>query len=230
MNREAMPISLWSEADKPREKLLEKGRHVLSDAELIGILLGSGSRDESAVALAKRILSSIDNDLNALGKLQVSDLTQFKGMGEAKAITVIAALELGRRRKIHESPKRIKIVSSKDAFNYIAAEFEDLTHEEFWVLLVDRSNHVLRKINISKGGVSGTVVDARIIFKLAIENLASGLVLCHNHPSGNLKASEDDIRITRRLTEAGKLFEINVLDHLILAGKEFYSFADNGQL
>ncbi len=231
MNKLALlPITSWAEADRPREKLLEKGRHLLSDAELIGILIGSGSKSETAVELSKRILSSIKNDLNELGKLSVNDLTKFKGIGEAKAIAIVAALELGRRRKELEVPKRIKIVSSKDVFDALSSEFEDLIHEEFWVLYLDRSNRIIRKNNISKGGISGTIVEARIIFKLAVECLASGIVLCHNHPSGNLKASDEDKRITKRLIEAGKLLDINVLDHLLFAGKEFYSFADNGIL
>lgn len=225
-----LPITSWSEADRPREKLLEKGRQQLSDAELIGILLGSGSKNETAVELSKRILHSINNDLNELGKLSVNDLIKFKGIGEAKAISIVAALELGRRRKEKESNKRLKITRSKDGFDALYAEFEGLAHEEFWVLFLDRSNQVIRKHNISKGGVSGTVVDAKLIFKSAIENLASGIILCHNHPSGNLKASEEDLRLTKRLVEAGRLLEINVLDHLIFCGKEFYSFADHGIL
>ena len=225
-----LPITSWAEADRPREKLMEKGRQVLSDAELIGILIGSGSRNETAVELSKRILSSIGNDLNELGKLSVKDFTKFKGIGEAKAITIVAALELGRRRKLQESPRRIKIVASKDVFEVLISEFQDLGHEEFWVLFLDRSNHIIKKQNISKGGISGTVVDARIIFKQALENLASGIVLCHNHPSGNLKPSEEDIRLTKRLTEGGKLIDISILDHVIIAGKEFFSFADNGFL
>ena len=225
-----LPITAWAEADRPREKLLEKGRQVLSDAELIGILISSGSKSETAVELAKRILSSIGNDLNELGKLSVSDLCKFKGIGQAKAITIVAALELGRRRKQQDAPERIKIITSKDAFEAVYSDFEDLGHEEFWVVFLDRGNHIIRKQNISKGGISGTVVDPRVIFKLAVENLASGIVLCHNHPSGNLKPSEEDMRITKRLREGGKLLDIGVLDHLIIAGKQFYSFADNGVL
>ncbi len=224
------PIKYWAEGDKPREKLLEKGRGVLSDAELIGILIASGSKNESAVELSQRILASIGNDLNELGKLSVNELCKFKGIGEAKAITIVAALELGRRRNKLETATKVKIRSSKDAFDSLVSDLEDLGHEEFWVLFLDRGNHILRKQNISKGGISGTVVDPRIIFKYAIENRASGIVLCHNHPSGNLTASEEDKRITKRLVEAGKLLDINVLDHLIVAGKEFYSFADNGIL
>jgi DNA repair protein RadC len=226
----SFPITSWSEADKPREKLLEKGRSVLSDAELIGILIGSGSKNESAVELAKRILNSIDNDLNELGKLSVNDFTKFKGIGEAKAIAIVAALELGRRRKDKGSAERAKISRSKDAFDLISNQFEDLMHEEFWVLYLDRSNKIITKQNLSKGGVSGTVVDARLLFKQAVECLASGIVLCHNHPSGNLKPSEEDLKLTKRLKEAAKLLDMVILDHLILAGKDFYSFADNGIL
>lgn len=229
-NKHSVPITEWAESDRPREKLLEKGRGVLSDAELIGILIGSGSKNETAVELARRILSSVGNDLNALGKLNVAELCKFNGIGEAKAISIIAALELGRRRKIVEAPQRIKISNSKSVFDAVGPQICDLLHEEFWVLYLDRSNHIIRKSNISKGGVSGTVVDARIIFKQAIENLASAIVLCHNHPSGNLKPSEEDIRITKKLKEAGKLVDIAIIDHIIIAGNNFFSFADEGLL
>lgn len=229
-NKHSVPITEWAESDRPREKLLEKGRGVLSDAELIGILIGSGSKSETAVELARRILSSVGNDLNALGKLNVAELCKFNGIGEAKAISIIAALELGRRRKIVEAPQRIKISNSKSVFDAVGPQISDLLHEEFWVLYLDRSNHIIRKSNISKGGVSGTVVDARIIFKQAIENLASAIVLCHNHPSGNLKPSEEDIRITKKLKEAGKLVDIAIIDHIIIAGNNFFSFADEGLL
>lgn len=228
--KHSVPITEWAESDRPREKLLEKGRGVLSDAELIGILIGSGSKNETAVELARRILSSVGNDLNALGKLNVAELCKFNGIGEAKAISIIAALELGRRRKIVEAPQRIKINNSKSVFDAVGPQISDLLHEEFWVLYLDRSNHIIRKSNISKGGVSGTVVDARIIFKQAIENLASAIVLCHNHPSGNLKPSEEDIRITKKLKEAGKLVDIAIIDHIIIAGNNFFSFADEGLL
>lgn len=225
-----VPITEWANADQPREKLLEKGKGILTDAELIGILIGSGSKTETAVELARRILSSVGNDLNALGKLNVAQLCKFKGIGEAKAISIIAALELGKRMKVLESPQRIRINNSKLVFEAIRNEISDLLHEEFWVLYLDRSNHIIRKSNISKGGVSGTVVDARIIFKQAIENLASSIVLCHNHPSGNLKPSEEDIRITKKLKDAGKLVEIAIIDHIIIAGNNFFSFADEGLL
>lgn len=228
--KQTVPITEWANADQPREKLLEKGKGILTDAELIGILIGSGSKTETAVELARRILSSVGNDLNALGKLNVAQLCTFKGIGEAKAISIIAALELGKRMKVLESPQRIRIINSKLVFEAIRNEIGDLLHEEFWVLYLDRSNHIIRKSNISKGGVSGTVVDARIIFKQAIENLASSIVLCHNHPSGNLKPSEEDIRITKKLKDAGKLVDIAIIDHIIIAGNNFFSFADEGLL
>lgn len=228
--KQTVPITEWANADQPREKLLEKGKGILTDAELIGILIGSGSKTETAVELARRILSSVGNDLNALGKLNVAQLCTFKGIGEAKAISILAALELGKRMKVLESPQRIRINNSKLVFEAIRNEISDLLHEEFWVLYLDRSNHIIRKSNISKGGVSGTVVDARIIFKQAIENLASSIVLCHNHPSGNLKPSEEDIRITKKLKDAGKLVEIAIIDHIIIAGNNFFSFADEGLL
>lgn len=228
--KENMPISSWAEADRPREKLLKNGRHNLSDAELIAILLGSGNKNESALALSQRILNHVANDLNQLGKLTIADLIHFKGIGEAKAISIVAALELGRRRKDQNLARRTKIASSKDAFIEIYPQLEDLGHEEFWVLLLDRSNQVIKKINISKGGVSGTVVDARLVFKSAIESLASGIILVHNHPSGNLAASDEDIRITRNLCEGARLIDTKVLDHLIIAGKDFYSFADHGKM
>lgn len=228
--KQTVPITEWANADQPREKLLEKGKGILTDAELIGILIGSGSKTETAVELARRILSSVGNDLNALGKLNVAQLCTFKGIGEAKAISILAALELGKRMKVLESPQRIRINNSKLVFEAIRNEIGDLLHEEFWVLYLDRSNHIIRKSNISKGGVSGTVVDARIIFKQAIENLASSIVLCHNHPSGNLKPSEEDIRITKKLKDAGKLVDIAIIDHIIIAGNNFFSFADEGLL
>lgn len=225
-----LPITAWAEADRPREKLMEKGRQVLSDAELIGILIGSGTRKLTAVQLSQQILSSVKNDLNALGTLSVQDLIKFPGIGEAKAITIIAALELGRRRKEQEPAKRVKMLSSKDSFEFIYPDFLDLQYEEFWIILLDRGNHFIRKINVSKGGVAGTVVDVKRIFKEAIENLASYIVMCHNHPSGNLRASEEDIKITKRMKEAGILMDIKVLDHLIIAGREYLSFADEGMI
>jgi len=230
MEENKFGIKSWAEEDRPREKMMEKGRHVLTEAELIAILIGSGSRDETAVELSKRILSSVGNNLNDLGKLNIHDLTRFKGIGEAKAVSVIAAMELGRRRKETEVVKRNKITSSKDVFDILNPILIDLPFEEFWLLILNRANLVIKKEMISRGGVSGTVVDTKIIFKAAIENYASSIIICHNHPSGNLKPSEADIRITKNIKEAGKLMEIPLLDHLIVAETGFYSFADEGML
>jgi DNA repair protein RadC len=230
MEENRLGIKLWAEEDRPREKLIEKGRHVLTEAELIAILIGSGSRDETAVELSKRILASVGNNLNDLGKLNINELIKFKGIGEAKAISVMAAMELGRRRKESEIVKRDKITTSKDAYDIVHSIFVDLPHEEFWLLILNRANLVIKKELISRGGVSGTVVDTKIIFKAAVENYASSIIICHNHPSGNIKPSEADVRITKNIKEAGKLMEIPLLDHLIVTETEFYSFADEGML
>jgi DNA repair protein RadC len=229
-SQQNLNIKTWAEEDRPREKLLLKGKSALSDAELLAILIGSGSRNETAVELCKRILGSATNNLNQLAKLNVSELTKFKGMGEAKAITIIAALELGRRRKEQDSLKREKIVTSKDAFNVLYPDLADLPHEEFWVLFLNRANYVISKSHISKGGTAGTVADSKLIFKQAIEQLACTIVLCHNHPSGNLKPSEADIKLTKQLKETGKIIEIPVIDHLIIADNSYFSFADEGIL
>lgn len=230
MEENRLGIKSWAEEDRPREKLMEKGRHVLTEAELIAILIGSGSRDETAVELSKRILASVGNNLNDLGKLNIHELIKFKGIGEAKAISVMAAMELGRRRKEAEVAKRDKITVSKDAFDIMHPLFVDLPHEEFWLLILNRANLVIKKELISRGGVSGTVVDTKIIFKAAVENYACSIIICHNHPSGNLKPSEADIRITKNIKEAGKLMEIPLLDHLIITENGFYSFADEGMI
>lgn len=226
----SLTIKNWAEEDRPREKLLSKGRHVLTDAELIAILIGSGSKKETAVELSKRILSQFGNNLNELAKLSVNDLIKFKGIGEAKAISIVAALELGRRRKESESTKREKISSSKDIFQLVHPQFLDLTHEEFHVLLLSRSNTLIRKEFVSRGGVSGTVVDPKIVFKIALDHLASSIVLCHNHPSGNLRPSEQDVALTKKLKEAGALLEIPILDHLIVSDSGYFSFADEGMM
>ncbi len=225
-----LAIKMWAEEDRPREKLLEKGRQVLTEAELIAILIGSGNREETAVDLSRRILASVGNNLNALGKLNVNELTKFKGIGEAKAITMVAAMELGRRRKETENSKRDKITSSKDAFDCVSSMLIDLPHEEFWLLILNRANFVVKKEMISHGGVAGTVVDTKIIFKLALENYANSIIICHNHPSGNLQPSETDIKITKNIKEAGKLMETPLLDHLIITENGYYSFADEGVL
>ena len=226
----SLNIKSWSPEDRPREKLLLKGTSSLSDAELVAILLGSGTTTMSAVELARRVLSGVDNSLHDLARLSVKDLTKIKGIGEAKAITIIAALELGRRRKDLDPEEKPKISGSKDVFEMLRPHLQDIHHEEFWVVLVNRANRVIRKSQISQGGVAGTVADPKIIFKIALEELASGIILAHNHPSGNLTASQADIDLTKKLKEAGKLLEIQVLDHLILAGQKYFSFADEGML
>ena len=219
-------IKAWAEADRPREKLALKGKSTLSDAELVAILIGSGNKNETAVELSKKILASINNDLNQLGKLTIAYLIKFNGIGEAKAISIIAALELGKRRKTADVDKRPKVNSSKDAYNSISPLLSDLQHEEFWVIYLNRNNEILKQENISKGGVSGTIADSKIIFKSAIESLASAMILCHNHPSGNLKPSNADIQLTKKLQEAGIMLDIPVLDHLIIGEKDYFSFSD----
>ncbi|MFY0482069.1 RadC family protein [Flavobacterium sp. PLA-1-15] len=220
-------IKYWAEDDKPREKLMLKGKSVLSDAELIAILIGSGSRNESAVDLSKRILASVEN-LNALGKLSLQQLTAFKGIGEAKAITIIAAMELGRRRRSEEAVELTKITSSKSVFNIMQPIIGELPHEEFWVLYLNNSNKVIYKSQLSKGGITGTVVDIRLIFKTAFEHNATAIILAHNHPSGVLQASDADKQITRKLKDAGKNLDINVLDHIIITENGYLSFMDEG--
>jgi DNA repair protein RadC len=222
------PITNWSEDDKPREKLMLKGKSVLSDAELIAILIGSGSRNESAVDLSKRILASVDNNLNALGKLSISQLMNFKGIGEAKAISIIAALELGRRRRAEDAVELKKVTSSKIIFEIMQPIIGELPHEEFWIIYLNNSNKVISKSQLSKGGITGTLVDVRIVFKTALEMGATGLILCHNHPSGTLIPSDADKHITRKLKLAGDSLEIKVLDHLIVTEKNYFSFADEG--
>lgn len=227
---ETTSIKAWAEADRPREKMLNQGRHSLTDSELLAILLRSGSNSESAVELSRRILNSVGNDLARLSRLNVNDLSKFKGMGTVKAITILASLELGRRRRMAEAAKNIKISSSSDVAELFSPELSDLLYEEFWILLLNRANHVISKNQISKGGVTGTVVDPKLIFKAAVEATASGIVLCHNHPSGNKQPSDADISLTKKLKEAGILLDIQVMDHIIIAGDAFYSFADEGRL
>ncbi len=221
-------IKDWSVQDRPREKLLAQGRKTLSDAELIAILIGSGSRNESAVDLSKRILASVNNNLVDLARLEVPDLTKFKGIGEAKAISIVAALELGRRRNGTDKTIKSKITSSNDAYQALLPKLQDLNTEEFWVLMLNRQNEIIELKQISSGGVAGTVVDPKVIFKSALQFLASGIILSHNHPSGNLKPSKADIAITNKLKSAGESLEINVLDHLIISEQGYYSFADEG--
>ena len=222
------PINQWAEDDRPREKFLLKGKSALSDSELLAILIGSGSRNESAVQLCQRILASSENNLNTLGKMSISQLMQFKGIGEAKAISIAAALELGRRRREEDAIELKKITSSKAVFDIMQPVIGELPHEEFWVLYLNNSNKVIYKAQLSKGGITGTVVDIRIIFKMAFEQNATGLILSHNHPSGKLIASEADLKITKRIKEAGQTLEIQVLDHLIITENGYLSFQDEG--
>lgn len=228
MEKLNLSIKSWAEADRPREKLLSKGRQTLSDAELLAILIGSGNRTETAVELCKRILREINNDLNRLGKLSISELMQYKGIGEAKAVTIIAALELGRRRKKDSSENRVAFDSSKKVFQYLHHHFIDLPHEEFWVLTLNRANKVISKHFVSKGGLSNTIVDVRLIMKNAVNDLASSMILAHNHPSGNLHPSQSDKQITKKIKSAAQLFDITLLDHLIITDDNYFSFADEG--
>jgi DNA repair protein RadC len=222
-------IKQWAEEDRPREKLLLKGKAVLSEAELIGILIGSGTRTLTAVDLAKQILHSVNNNLNILAKLSINALKKFNGIGEAKAISIVSALELGRRRKETEYPKVVKITSSKSVYEIMHPYLQDLSHEEFWIILLNRANQLIAKpLPISQGGVSGTIVDPKIIFNKALEVIASNIILVHNHPSGNLKPSQADINITKKIKEAGQLLEIPVLDHLIYTDSSYLSMADEG--
>lgn len=225
-----MKITDWAVEDRPRERLWSKGPSSLSDAELLAILIGSGTRNRSALDLARELLALAGNSLGDLGKLSAGEIRKIKGLGEARAVTVAAALELGRRRKLSEAAEHPQIRSSADVFNIFSPLMEDLPHEEFWILFLNRANRVTGRMKISQGGVSGTVTDVRIVMKKAIESLASGLVICHNHPSGNNSPSDADIRITQKIKEAGALMDIQLLDHLIIAGREYYSFADNGTL
>ena len=222
------PINQWAEDDRPREKFLLKGKSSLSDSELIAILIGSGSRNESAVQLCQRILFSVDNNLNQLGKLSIQKLTEFKGIGEAKAITIAAALELGRRRRTEDAEELKKITSSKAVFEIMQPIIGELPHEEFWILYLNNSNKVIHKAQLSKGGITGTVVDSRIVFKTAFEQNATSIILTHNHPSGKLMASDADKEITQKLKMAGKQLDIYVLDHIIVTETGYYSFQDEG--
>lgn len=223
-------IKNWSQDDQPREKLLYKGKATLSDAELVAILIGSGNRNESAVGLCKRILASVDNNLSELGKLTIRQLMGFKGIGEAKAITIIAALELGRRRRGVEALEKQKITSSSSVFELMQPIIGELEHEEFWIVYLNNSNKVIQKNLLSKGGITGTLVDVRLVLKNALQVGATALVLVHNHPSGTLKPSESDKQITHKLKKASESLDIKVLDHVIVTEKAYFSFADEGLL
>ncbi len=220
-------IKNWKEDDRPREKLLFKGKNALSDAELIAILIGSGNKQENAVELAKRILLRTNNNLNELAKLSVNDLIQFKGIGEAKAIAIITALELGRRRRLEEALLRPKITSSKKVFDIMQPIIGELNHEEFWILYLNNSNKIIYKNQLSSGGITSTLVDVRILFKKALELSSVAIILCHNHPSGSLKPSKSDLDLTKKIQEGGKSLDIKILDHLLITEKAYFSFADS---
>lgn len=223
-------IKDWSESDRPREKLNAHGKETLTNSEILAILIGSGNRTESAVALCKRILASVDNNLNALGKLSVAQLQEFKGIGEAKAISIVAGLELGRRRRADDSVNLNVISSSKSVFELMQPQIGDLAHEEFWVLYLNNSNKVIQKLQLSKGSITGTLVDVRLLLKKALEISATALILCHNHPSGTLKISDADKQITEKIKKAGMSLDIKLLDHVIVTEKGYSSFADDGIL
>lgn len=228
--RKPHSIANWSSQDKPREKLLAKGKAALSDAELLAILLCVGTPTLNVLEVAQGVLKVSNNSLYDLSRLNINDLIKVKGIGQAKAITIMAALELGNRRKERGFSSKPKIVGSRDAYEFLRSDLSFLPHEEFWVLLLDRSNRLIRKVQVSCGGVAGTVADPKIIFKMAVIELASGIIVAHNHPSGNANASEADIKLTNKLKEAAKLFDIQLLDHIIVAGQNYFSFADASML
>jgi len=226
-----LSIKNWAEEDRPREKLLQKGVSSLSDAELLAILISSGNKKESAVQLSQRILHSVDNNLNMLGKLSVKELTNdFQGIGAAKAVTITAALELGKRRGVCKDQQRESICCSQDAFRLLYPNLADLRHEELWIVVTNRAGKVIEKKKVSQGGTSETSADIRLILKTAIHALAAGIILYHNHPSGNLAPSTQDDQLTQRLRKAAKLMDITLLDHLIIADRRYYSYADEGRL
>ncbi|CAN5172153.1 DNA repair protein RadC [soil metagenome] len=232
MEQGKLPFSIknWAQGDRPREKLLYKGKLALTDAELLAILIGSGNSKESAVDLSKRILSTIGNNLNELGKLSFKQLTHFKGIGEAKALTIIAALELGRRRRGEEAIEKKKITSSNSVFEILQPVIGELDHEEFWILYLNNSNKIIEQYQISKGGITGTLVDVRITLRKALEVGAVSLILAHNHPSGNLNPSEADKQLTKKLKVAAESLDLKILDHIIVTEKSYFSFADEGLL
>ncbi|MGB7786996.1 MAG: DNA repair protein RadC [Salinimicrobium sp.] len=228
--KSSFTIKHWAQDDRPREKLLQKGRASLSDAELLAILIGSGSRNQSAVDLCKKILADSGNHLGELGKLSVKQLISYNGIGEAKALTIVAAMELGRRRRAGEALERKKITSSSSVFELMQPEIGELPHEEFWIIYLNNYNKVIEKYPLSKGGITGTLVDVRLALKKALELGATSLILAHNHPSGNLQPSNSDKQLTQKLKTAGESLDIKILDHIIVTEKSYFSFADEGLL
>lgn len=224
------PISQWQEEERPREKLLLKGKSALLNQELLAILIGSGTPKVSAVDLCAQILGYVNNDLTQLGKLSVQDLQKFKGIGEAKAISIVASMELGRRRQAENIGQVTTIKSSKDIYSVLLADLSDLINEEFWIIYLNHRNKIIGKEKISAGGLTATIVDIRMLYKRAIERLATSIILAHNHPSGTLKPSQADLKLTNKIKEAGYILDIQVLDHLIVSDTGYYSFADEGTL
>jgi DNA repair protein RadC len=225
-----VPIKSWAEDDRPREKLKLKGKNALSDAELLAILLGTGNRNESAVELAKWVLKDLNESLAELSRLSITDLMKYNGIGEAKAITILAALEFGKRRNEAVVMAKDKIGNSRDAFEIFKSKMGDRPYEEFWIILLNKANKVIRSCTISEGGVSGTVVDPKKIFKIALDHHSSSIILGHNHPSGNIQPSEADRKITKKLKDAGNMLDVSVLDHIIIGDDRYYSFADEGMM
>jgi len=223
-------IKMWAEDDRPREKMLLKGRHALSDSELIAILIGSGTREMSAVEVAQKLLETAHHNLSEFSKMNIEELCAVKGIGEAKAVTIVAALELGRRRKEISNQKRSPITSSEMIYQHMRPYFEDLKYEQFYVIILNRRNYILDTCLVSQGGMTGTVVDGKIIFQKAIEKKAEAIILSHNHPGGTMRPSQQDIDLTRKLKSFGDLIEIRIIDHVIFTENGFYSFADSGQL
>lgn len=230
MQDRKLSIKEWAEEDRPREKMMKKGIHTLSNSELLAILFGTGTRNESAVELARGLLDSTGNNLNNLARMSIKDICKIKGIGEAKAISVLTALELGKRRAGEQAFARKYIKTSRDAYEIISSRLCDLLYEEFWILLLNHSNAILEEVKISQGGITGTVTDVRIILKTAIDKMATSIILCHNHPSGALRPSDRDEHLTKKLVEAGKLLDITILDHLIVTNTDYFSFADQGMM
>jgi DNA repair protein RadC len=228
--RNHLSIKSWAEDDRPREKMLTKGRAALSDSELLAILIATGSTKKSALDLAKECLALAKNDLSKLSRLSVPELCKVNGIGPAKAVTLVASLELGRRRKENVAEKKLRVVSSQIVYDHMRPYLQDLSHEEFYVILLNRANEEIRTVQISSGGMSGTVADGKIIFKAAIENSAHGLILVHNHPSGQLFPSDSDKSLTRKMVQFGSFIDLPILDHLIFADNGYFSFADQGIL
>jgi len=221
-------LTSWAVEDRPREKVMANGIQYLSNAELIAILLGSGTRHMTAVELARQILKEAGNSLQELGRKGIGELVRIKGVGPAKATSILAALELGRRRAGMQYSEKIPVKSSETVYRLFHPLMGDLEHEEFWLLMLNRANRILGRFKVSQGGLSGTVIDTRIILKKALDNLASSIIVCHNHPSGNKQPSDADLKITEKLKKAAEMLEIKLLDHVIIADKSYFSFADEG--